>query len=380
MLATISMIVWFLLSTCSSVYANESKEFVDAEELESSESEGSDRPNSASPAFSAIHYYGHFLVKHFDFFYHQAGNTKLDHGELQLNLNWDLNPALQLYTSQSYHFRSNADGQHLVDQLGIRSQVTPNLTLSLGKERSVRAPGQLVNPSDFIYPPNVIPGQVPRQTGRWMLRASLAKLTWSLDIMYLPELVETNSGLISERKNNHQPGFALRNFFLWNDWEIGLSLGREYDRWQYSFSLSGYIDQGIELHSEYFRGDNSETQLLVGSRLDVSERGIVFVEWLNQNNAQAKMLNAKSSSFALSIANILSERNYLLTGASIKEYLSIFDVFFTGVYNPKHSQILALTRIDWLASSHVTLAGTLGISRSKKSKGKIFGLELRYSF
>lgn len=265
--------------------------------------------------------------------------------------------------------------QGVVAQLGLRFKPADQWSITVGRERNFRAPGMLVNPSDFLHPAQTVPGQRMQRAGIWSVRGSYTLQTFNIDALFLP-FRDLDAGGIPLSVATEDLGFALRSFGSIAGFDLGLSSGFSDRAWQIGTSVSRYVIKRVELHAEAGYRAASGGRALVGTRIDVGSTGALTAEgyfngtgmgsdqWTLMSPlilAQARLAASTASSSALSGAatsqlNLFPRQWYAIASYTVSDILNIFNASFSTVLSLEDLSGLGIARWEWLVSGRSTLA------------------------
>ena len=264
--------------------------------------------------------------------------------------------------------------QAVLAQAGLRIQAAEEWSLALGRERNFRAPGMLVNPSDFLHPSQTVPGQRMQRAGVWLARASYQTLKFTADGLFLP-FQDLDAGGIPLSAKAEDLGGAGRVYVSAWDTDLGLTAGYFGRTWQGGLSVSRYVLKGFEIHTELGYRSGSGGRALLGTRLDVGSSSSVTLEgyyngWGYSSDswdrvspgllfAARKAAAASSSSFsgsATSQLNLFHRQWYLIGGYSASDLWKIFNASFSAVLSAEDYSGLSVFRWEWMVSGRSTLS------------------------
>ncbi len=228
----------------------------------------------------------------------------------------------------------------VLDQGGIRLYPDEHLVIALGKERNRRAPGLLISPSDFINPPENLPGTRPQRAGVWLIRASYQSQSQAVDFFILPVDHTNTYGFPT-----HDPqlwGSALRYSHFFAKADFSLSVGQLAKTKVYGASLQGFVAKVWKLYGESGGSESSSSQShLLGLGFEGSDTFSLRAE-LYRNNRGLGLIPGKTLG--------------LLSG-SFAESTKLYTLSLTLAQNLETYQHLSFSRIEWLASSHQVVGG-----------------------
>ncbi len=137
------------------------------------------------------------------------------------------------------HSADPVDNQGVLEQGGFRATFRDTLQLMIGKERSRKAPGLILAPSDFLYAQENLPGQREQRTGLWQARISWLESGRSLEAIVLPFDTMQDSGLPD--REARWKGWAVRGFYQLSNFDLQASAGHLNDGWHEGLSTQGIL-------------------------------------------------------------------------------------------------------------------------------------------
>lgn len=265
--------------------------------------------------------------------------------------------------------------QPVLAQGGLRLQPEGSaLSFALGRERNFRAPGLLVNPSDFVHPAQTVPGQRMQRAGVWLTRASYQTQKFTVDAFFLPFRALDSGGIPSSVAAEDLGGVG-RAYVSLLGVDVGLTAGYFDRAWQAGLSTSRYIAKALEMHTEWGYRSAAGARALLGARIDVGSTGSLTAEgyfngqglshdsWAAQGPAliAAGRAAAASGSSALSGSatsqlNLFPRQWYAIVGYSASELWQLFNASATAVMSLEDASGLAVLRWEWLVSGRTSLA------------------------
>jgi len=283
----------------------------------------------------------------------------------------------------------NAMGQAILAQGGVRTHLAESWSLALGKERNFRAPGMLVNPSDFIHPAQNVPGQRMQRSGVWLARASYQTRSLTMDALFLPFNDLDRYGLPSSL-DAAEVGGAGRAFAVLGGGDLGVTAGYFDRAWQVGLSSATYLIKKLEAHAELGLRQADNPRALAGIRYDVGSSSSLTLEGyyngrgydstgfaayrtaLLLSGAASSISSSMFSGSATSTFNIFNRQWYGILGYSTTELLNRFNLQASLVAGLEDVSALSLLRCDWLVSNQSTL-GVFLIAMGGPSDGQ-YGL------
>jgi hypothetical protein len=270
----------------------------------------------------------------------------------------DPHPALGLFLEgRALYDEASEHGLAHVDQAGVRLRPMEHTLLVLGKERSRRAPGLIVSPSDFVHTSQSIPGLREERSGTWVARASWQTESVSFDVIALPVSLERETGLPDEDSEYH--GTAARLFLrLPGGVDVELDHGRldDVDRWGAFaqtivrdiwklYAESGYASGHAEVGPKP-ADDSPSKSSLVGLGYEGSSVFALRAEYYERDENW------------IPASPLLVDEKYAITSLTLLEIRDRFNLTKSYVRSLSTERFVDLTRLDWLASDRQTVGAT----------------------
>jgi hypothetical protein len=292
--------------------------------------------------------------------------VKGPNGEASLTLNYKNNSGFQSFLDgRGVHNSDPKNDQGILEQGGLRYQATEKILVTLGKERSRKAPGLIVAPSDFLYAQENLPGQREQRAGIWQGKIAWQESHRSLEILALPFDRLKENGLPDQ--DARWEGWAARAFYQFENFDVQLAAGHVDDDWHEGLSTQGIIG-AWKLYAE--AGWNEEMRSQLGG---VEYQGIdkwsfraeyyhqdplVTREDLQKLWQLSRLMNAKLPANSASFRPFLRE-NYAIASVSalgLDDRWNAFATFLRGVDDRGY---LGNVRGEWLVDDHQVLGFSL---------------------
>jgi hypothetical protein len=160
--------------------------------------------------------------------------------EASLTLNYKSPDGFQVFVDgRALHNVDPEFNRGILEQGGLRYQASDNIRLTLGKERSRKAPGLIVAPSDFLYAQENLPGQREQRAGIWQGKIAWQEAGRSLEVLALPFDRLNENGMPSDEARWN--GWAARGFYQFANFDIQLSTAHLQDGWHEGLSTQGIL-------------------------------------------------------------------------------------------------------------------------------------------
>lgn len=278
------------------------------------------------------------------------------HGEIALAVDATITPTLSFFLEQ--RTQAEAEGRSLQrvhalwEQGGLRYRPQDSLLFVLGKERSRRAPGLIVSPSDFIHSNQNLPGLREERSGVWLARAALQGSHQSFDLMALPATLENEQGMIAE--GSRYKGTVARYFGrLESGWDLGVDYGQFQDFSQAGFFVQTMLADFWKVYAEGgYHSRNEAYSTLLGGSYEGSADWNLRLEWYQQDEHWRPTLV------------LLEDQNYLILSLTVIELwdrLNLTPTLLQSLHSDNHRA--GIFRGEWLMNQR-QVAGLSFVSMS----------------
>ncbi|MBI2602264.1 MAG: hypothetical protein HYW48_04340 [Deltaproteobacteria bacterium] len=325
-------------------------------------------------------------------------------GEFSGSLDYSFPSKTDLFLDGLLTFDEAGDKSRLfINQVGVRQNWQDNFVLAVGKERSRRAPGLIISPSDLLFTLVPLPGQREDRQGVWLTRLSFQQQHRSYDLILLPVDRVDEAGLPG--KDAEYFGTTLRTWHELGLIDMGLSLG-SFDTFKAGLALQTLVENKWKFyyegayHSRYERLDASSKekafQHLLGAGYEGSTDFGMRVEYFHNGIgfSKAEFENARQqvrfSSSSLSSTAILTpfiRQQFLIFSANAPEVFHRYNFFAAIVKSLEDTAQMSFVRAEYLANDwFVAGASQLFVHGGDESQfaGRAFNtqtsLDLKYSF
>jgi hypothetical protein len=298
--------------------------------------------------------------------------TEGPNAEASLTLNYKSQGGFQAFLDgRALHEADTDDNRGILEQGGARYQATERIQLMLGKERSRKAPGLIVAPSDFLYAQENLPGQREQRAGIWQARMSWQESGRSLEILALPFDKVNDKGLPDP--DARWQGWTARGFYQLSNFDVQLSAGRLTDGWHEGLSTQGILGSW-KVCAEAGWAEHARSQLAAleyqgwdnwSMRGEYYHQEPLFsAEDLQNLWRMSQRWNISPALFSGKLRPFLRE-HYLIASASGLDLGDCWNVFATLVRGLDDRAWLGNIRGEWLVDDHQVL----GLSLLSLSEG-----------
>jgi hypothetical protein len=282
--------------------------------------------------------------------------------------------------------------QIFVNQIGMRGQFAEKIQWAIGKERSRRAPGMLISPSDIIYSQSNLPGQREDRHGVWLGRLSFQEITESYDIYVLHVDSEWQNGLPKSKQG--ASSFAARVFHQFANVDLSLSIGKIQNINKIGLAIQGLIDNVYKLYTELGTQEYSllpigikkqnPYQTLLGFGYEGSDTFNIKFEYLN--NGQG-LTQAEFKQVQLPFMVPFARQKYILINLVFPEIRKRYNIIGTSIVALEDNANLRLLRGEYIATDQLLLGASLleigGDSNSQYSHRNFdsqLNIDMKYTF
>jgi hypothetical protein len=292
--------------------------------------------------------------------------VKGPNAEASLTLNYKNGSGFQGFLDgRALHNADPKDDLGVVEQVGLRYQTTEKVLVTLGKERSRKAPGLIVAPSDFLYAQENLPGQREQRSGIWQGKIAWQETGRSLEVLALPWDRVNENGLPDDAAK--WKGWAARGFYQFTNFDIQFSLGHLEDGWHEGLSTQGIVG-AWKLYAEGGWSENQRSQL-AGVEYQGLDKWSFRAEYYHQDpllsREELQKLWRLSQLLDVSVpVNSGNFRPFLrenyaiasVSGLGLDDRWNLFATFLRGVDDRGY---LGLVRGEWLVDDHQVLGLSL---------------------
>lgn len=288
--------------------------------------------------------------------------VKGPNAEASLTLNYKNNSGFQAFLDgRALHNADPKDDLGILEQGGLRYQATEKILLTVGKERSRKAPGLIVAPSDFLYAQENLPGQREQRAGIWQGKIAWQESGRSFEVLALPFDRLNEKGLPDD--GAEWMGWAARGFYQFVNFDVQLSVGRLDDVWHEGLSTQGIIG-AWKLYAEGGWREEQRSQL-AGVEYQGLDKWSFRAEYYHQDPLVSReelqklwqvsrLLNVTVPVSAGTFRPFLRE-NYAIasvSGLGLDDRWNVFATFLRGVDDRGY---LGNLRGEWLVDDHQVL-------------------------
>ncbi|HET9236914.1 MAG TPA: hypothetical protein VFO10_06670 [Oligoflexus sp.] len=302
--------------------------------------------------------------------------VKGPNAEASLTLNYKNYSGFQAFLDgRALHNADPKDDLGILEQGGLRCQATEKILVTLGKERSRKAPGLIVAPSDFLYAQENLPGQREQRAGIWQGKIAWQESGRSFEVLALPFDRLNENGLPDDEAE--WKGWAARGFYQFANFDIQLSVGHLEDDWHEGLSTQGIIG-AWKVYAEGGWTEDQRSQL-GGVEYQGVDKWSFRAEYYHQDPLVtrdelqklwqlSRLLNVTVPVNAGNFRPFLRE-NYAIasmSGLGLDDRWNIFATFLRGVDDRGY---LANVRGEWLVDDHQVLGlSLLGFSEGDRQQ------------
>ncbi|MCX6131132.1 MAG: hypothetical protein NTX25_19000, partial [Proteobacteria bacterium] len=306
--------------------------------------------------------------------------------EASLSLSYKATPSLQSYIDgRVYHQADSKSQQAILEQGGVRYEAGHDLLLALGKERSRKAPGLLVAPSDFLYTEENLPGQKEQRAGLWQARVAYQETGRSLEALVLPyQELEVNG---MPKSNSHWNGWALRGFYQFSNFDLQVSAGHLADGWHEGLSTQGIVG-AFKLYAEsgwsekarslVYKNTERGQATLVGTEYQAWDKWTLraeyfkqspYVDRADQQNLWRRFQIFGPQSGSASSFRPLSGESYVILSCSGQGLSDKVNVYITILKSLDDRSFLLNQRGEWLWDDHQVIGlGLIALSEGDQQQ------------
>ncbi len=266
----------------------------------------------------------------------------------------------------------NADPEYdrgILEQGGARYQASDRILVTLGKERSRKAPGLIVAPSDFLFAQENLPGQREQRAGIWQGKIAWQEAGRSLEILALPFDRLNENGMPDD--DSGWNGWAARGFYQFANFDVQATAGHLKDGWHRGLSTQGILG-AWKVYAEGGWSKDSRSQI-AGVDYQGWDKWSLRVEYLHQDPllsaVELKRLWMLSRLLDVNVpANTSNFRpflreHYAIVSVNAQGLDDRWNVFVTWLRGLDDRGYLANLRGEWLIDDHQVLGlGVLGFS------------------
>jgi hypothetical protein len=286
--------------------------------------------------------------------------------EASLTLNYKNQAGFQAFIDgRALH---NVDPEYdrgLLEQGGLRYQASEKILLTLGKDRSRKAPGLIVAPSDFLYAQENLPGQREQRAGIWQGKIAWQESGRSFEVLALPFDALNENGMPDDKAQWN--GWAARGFYQFANFDIQFSAGHLQDGRHEGLSTQGIL--GVwKVYAEAGWMEEQHSQL-AGLEYQGLDKWSFRAEYYHQDplfsRDELKKLWQLSQFLNLSVPSATSNfrpflrENYVITSASVLGLDDRWNVFATLLRGVDDRGYLGNVRGEWLVDDHQVLGMSL---------------------
>jgi hypothetical protein len=298
--------------------------------------------------------------------------TEGPNAEASLTLNYKSPGGFQAFLDgRALHHAETEENPGILEQGGMRYQASDRIQLMLGKERSRKAPGLIVAPSDFLYAQENLPGQREQRAGIWQGRIAWQEAGRSFEILALPFDSINEKGL--PESDARWQGWAARGFYQFTNFDMQLSAGRLRDGWHEGLSTQGILGSW-KVYAEAGWAEHARSQLAAveyqgwdkwSVRGEYYHQDPLFSgEELQKLWQHSQLLNINPAARNGSLRPFLRE-HYVIASVSGLDLSDSWNVFATLVRGLDDRAYLGNLRGEWLVDDHQVL----GLSLLSLSEG-----------
>lgn len=292
--------------------------------------------------------------------------VKGPNAEASLTLNYKNSSGFQGFLDgRALHNADPKDDLGVVEQVGLRYQATEKVLVTLGKERSRKAPGLIVAPSDFLYAQENLPGQREQRSGIWQGKIAWQESGRSLEVLALPWDRVNENGLPDD--DAKWKGWAARGFYQFTNFDIQLSLGHLEDRWHEGLSTQGIVG-AWKLYAEGGWSEDQRSQL-AGLEYQGLDKWSFRAEYYHQDPllSREELQKLWRLSRLLDVSGPVNSGNFRpflrenyaiasVSGLGLDDRWNLFATFLRGIDDRGY---LGLVRGEWLVDDHQVLGLSL---------------------
>lgn len=345
---------------------------------------------SSSAAPSKFTYRGYFEIEYARYWNESRDDEAFPNIELSASAQWKPNTSINVFADYMYDYeRLTEESTVKVNQIGIRTQLSSDWQIALGKERARKSPGLIISPSDFIFIDESLPGMREQREGMWLGRLSWQTPQQSADVIIIPYFNKDRWGWPDHQ--NLQDAAALRYFYQTNNFDVGFQGGHISNNLRLGAFAQYFITKVTKIYFDVGYTDKKEVLFFERQHAfdeifgvtydgisDVSLRAEIYHNQAGLNQKELDMvlpfLLMQSEEYETSsISNFLLRQWYLIMSLNILNMWHESDFTFSTVNGLDERSHLVLARYKIPLSQ----AQELGLSVFSLSGSENSSFELR---